>query len=184
MNMFSDPQKIIIELPIFSGQRVADFGAGTGVYTFLLAQKVKGIQDGEVFAIDVNQGLVERIGSEAREQGLTNVHPIWGDVDEPRGSNLADASVQAVLIANTLFQVEHRAAVIQEAHRILSFEGTLVLIDWEDSFQHIGPHADHVITKESARLLLQENGFDLVREFDAGAHHYGLIARKHDSVNK
>ncbi len=184
MNIFSDPEKIVAELPIFAGQKVADFGAGNGAYTFLLAKKVQGIQQGEVFAIDINQGLIERIGNEAQNQNLTNIHPLWGDIDEPQGSNLASQSVHAVIVANTLFQTEKPQIVIQEAFRVLSFEGTIIVIDWADSFNHIGPHPNHIITKTAASLLLQENGFELVKEFDAGAHHYGLIARKIEQASK
>jgi ubiquinone/menaquinone biosynthesis C-methylase UbiE len=184
MNIFSDPEKIVAELPIFAGQKVADFGAGNGAYTFLLAKKVQGIQQGEVFAIDINQGLVERIGNEAQRQGITNINPLWGDIDEIHGTNLASGSVHAVVVANTLFQTEKPSAVIKEAHRVLSFEGMLIVIDWSDSFNHIGPHPDHVITKTAAILLLQENGFELAKEFDAGAHHYGLIARKIEQASK
>lgn len=180
MKSFSDPQKIVVDLPIFAGQKVADFGAGTGVYSFLLAKKVKAIEGGEVYAIDINQSLVERIGKEAREQGITNLYPLWGDIDDLEGTKLAPKSVQAVLIANTLFQTEKPSSTLQEAHRVLSFEGTLIIIDWTDSHGHIGPHPDHIVTKAAAKILLQENGFNFVKEFDAGAYHYGIIARKQE----
>ena len=178
MNTFSNPQEIVEQLPIFAGQKVADFGAGSGSYTFLLAKKVAGGQSGAVYAVDVQQNMVDSIVAEARKQNLTHVHGVWGDLEAPKGSRLRDASIQAVLMANTLFQTEHPAKVIREAQRVLAPDGLLIIIDWSESFGNIGPKEDHVITQEAARLLIEEYNFEIEKPFDAGEHHYGIIARK------
>ena len=39
----------------------------------------------------------------------------------------------------------------------------------------MGPVREHVMKKEVAQELAERVGFGLVREFAAGAHHYGLI---------
>lgn len=178
MNTFSDPQKIIEYFPIFSGQKVADFGAGSGAYTFLLAEKVKGGTQGAVYAVEVQKNLVEQLSATAEKKGMSYVHPVWGDIESPKGSRLRDGSVNAVLVANTLFQVDHPGNVIKEARRVLGYEGVLIIIDWAESFGNIGPKQDHVISKDAAELLIAEHGFEIERSFNAGEHHYGFIARK------
>lgn len=178
MNTFSDPRAIIDQLPIFSGQKVADFGAGTGAYTFALAEKVAGgSKEGAVYAIDVIQPMVEQISKEAREKNLPIVQAIWSDLESEKGSKLRDNSVQAVVVANTLFQVDHPAKVIREAKRILTPQGILIVIDWKESFGNIGPKEDHVVTEEAARTMVQEQGFEIDKSISPGEHHYGFIAR-------
>jgi ubiquinone/menaquinone biosynthesis C-methylase UbiE len=178
MNTFSHPEKIVEDLPIFSGQKVADFGAGKGTYSFLLAQKVKSSPEGMVFAIEIQKPLVDYIAQEAKEKGLTNIKAVWGDVDDPGGSRLRDESVQVVLVANTLFQVEKRSELIREAKRVLTKKGMLIVIDWSESFGNIGPHKDQVVTQHAAQVLLEEHGFEIERNFNAGEHHYGIITYK------
>lgn len=178
MNTFSDPQKIVEQLPVFAGQKVADFGSGTGTYSFLLAKKVQGSQQGTIYAIDVQQNLVDLVAKEAQEQGLHNIKAVWGDVDDIRGSRLRDESVHVVFVANTLFQAEFPRKLVQEAKRVLTPEGNLIIIDWSESFGNIGPHSDDVITQAAAELMLEEHGFEIERNINAGEHHYGIIARK------
>jgi ubiquinone/menaquinone biosynthesis C-methylase UbiE len=177
MNTFSDPRKIIEQLPIFSGQKIADFGAGNGAYTFELAKKTqKGSNQGAVYAIDVVQNMVEQIAAEARTQNLNTVHAIWSDLESEKGSKLRDSSIQAVVIANTLFQAEHPARLIKEARRILTDHGILIVIDWRESFGNIGPKEGHIITEDAARLMVEEHGFTIDKSLTAGEHHYGFVA--------
>lgn len=178
MNTFSDPRVIIDQLPIFSGQKVADFGAGNGAYTFVLADKVQGgSNEGAVYAIDVLENMVDQLHKEARERNLPIVHPIWGDLESEKGSKLRDNSIQAVVIANTLFQAEHPDRLIKEARRILTPQGVLIVIDWQESFGNIGPKEDHVVTEKAAQTLVEEHGFLIDKSISAGEHHYGFIAR-------
>lgn len=184
MNTFSDPRAIIDQLPIFSGQNVADFGAGNGAYTFALADKVGGVNsEGAVYAIDVRQNMVERIVKEARSKNQAIVHGIWSDLESEKGSKLRDNSIQVVVIANTLFQVEYPARVIQEAKRVLTPQGILIVIDWQESFGNIGPKEDHVITEAAARTMVEEHGFTIDKVISPGEHHYGFIAKVDSSNN-
>jgi ubiquinone/menaquinone biosynthesis C-methylase UbiE len=184
MNTFSHPKKIIDQLPIFPGQTIADFGAGSGAYTMILAEKTASSPQSVIYAVDINKDLVARIAQEAETRKLTNITAVWGDVDDLGGSRLRDQSVNVVLVANTLFQVENRQQLIQEVRRVLAKDGTLILIDWTDSFGNIGPHKDEIINEANAILLLEEQGFSIERGFDAGGHHYGLIAKVISSPEK
>ena len=58
-----------------------------------------------------------------------------------------DASVDAVIISDLLFHVEHKNQVLQEAHRILRAGGRILVVDWRESFGGVGPEPDHVISE-------------------------------------
>ena len=171
---FSLPQQIIQALSLREGMRVADFGAGSGHYTFAAAAKVSG---GKVYAIDIQKDLLARIKNEATRLGLSNVEVLWGDIDEVGGSCLAPHSVDVVILANILFQIERRSAAIEEIKRVLKPNGKALLVDWRDSFGGLGPKTENVLLSDDAQELFRNNGFVLERDISAvaGDHHYGFI---------
>jgi ubiquinone/menaquinone biosynthesis C-methylase UbiE len=174
---FSDPKQIIQASGLQAGATVADFGAGSGHYSFAAARAVSG--GGRVIALDIQKELLARLKREAQAQGLNNVEIIWGDIEKEGGSGLKDESVDMVLLANILFQVSHRDAVLTEAFRVLKRGGRVLLVDWEDSFGGIGPKPADVLPKLIGEELLRAHRFTIERELkEAGEHHYGLIAQK------
>src|SRR3989344_5280139 len=92
---FAHPRRNIAALGIQSSMRVADFGAGGGAYTLAIAERLEG--SGRVYAIDVQRDLLRRIANEAARRGYANVEGIWADLEVPRASKLADASIDLVL---------------------------------------------------------------------------------------
>ncbi len=172
---FAHPRRNIGALDIRGGMKVADFGAGSGAYALAIAERLEG--SGHVYAIDVQRDLLRRIANEAERRGFKNVEVIWADLEAPRASKLADASIDLVLISNLLFQVPDKIPVLREARRIVKPAGQIAIIDWADSYRGMGPQKEDVVKKEAAIELAQSIGLGLVREFAAGAHHWGLIVR-------
>lgn len=172
---FAHPPRNVLHFDIEPGMSVADFGAGSGHYVWPISEAIG--PAGHFFAIDVQQDLLKRIHNEARRRGFKNVNVIWADLEQPKSSKLAGRSLDLVLISNLLFQLEHKSAALAEAKRILKPSGRLVVIDWADSFGGMGPHKKDVVKKEKGIELARQGGFELVREFHAGAHHWGLLLR-------
>ncbi|HEY4487032.1 MAG TPA: class I SAM-dependent methyltransferase [Candidatus Paceibacterota bacterium] len=172
---FSDPEQILRQFSLGNDWHVADFGAGSGAYVFAAARR---LSDGKVYAVDINRGLIERIKKDAGERGFKNVEVFWGDVEDLGGSKLKDASMDAVIVANVLFQVGSKKGVAEEVGRVLKEKRRVLLIDWTDSFGGLGPHANLVFPKEKARELFEANGFAFEQEINAGEHHYGLVFKK------
>ena len=178
MNTFSDPERVVEQGDFFPGQEVADFGVGSGAYTMAIARKIAGDSKSRVFAIDVQRNLLDRVATEAETEHLDSVNVVWGDLETIGGSRLKDESVSAVLIANTLFQLEDKKTTLKEAWRVLRPDGRLIIVDWSESFGNIGPKEDHVVTETAAKALAEEAGFTFDRSLNAGEHHYGFMSRK------
>jgi ubiquinone/menaquinone biosynthesis C-methylase UbiE len=173
---FAHPGRNLKALGIEPGMLIADFGAGSGAYVLEAAQLLK--KSGRVYAIDVQKDLLRRIHTEAHRQGIDQtIEFIWGDLEGAGGSKIADGILDLVLISNLLFQVPDKPAILREARRILKPTGRVVLIDWSESFGGMGPVRQAVVGKDAALALARVAGFDLLREFPAGAHHYGLSLR-------
>ena len=174
--MFSDPSHTIAQFELQSGSTVADLGAGTGVLSVLAAQAVG--EAGRVYAIEVQKGLLEKLKNHARAARTHNVEALWGDIERRHGTHLRERTVDACIASNVLFQVEHKDSFVAEVKRILKPGGRVLLVDWTDSFNNIGPHKDHIVTESAARALFEKGGFAFMKKIDAGQHHYGMIFRK------
>jgi ubiquinone/menaquinone biosynthesis C-methylase UbiE len=173
---FAHPPRNVAEFGISPGMSVADFGSGSGAYVLLLAEALSG--SGHVYAVDIQKDLLRRTYNEAKRRGFHDVKVLWGDLEMPGGSKIADNALDRVLISNLLFQVEDRSMVLAEANRVLKHSGKLIIIDWSESFGGMGPQKADVVSKGTATALAMDNGFVIDKEFLAGAHHYGLIFRK------
>jgi len=174
--MFSDPEKNIEQFSVGADFKVADFGAGSGAYSFALAKKLG--DDGRVYTLEVKKDLLSRISSEARDQNLYNIEVIWGDIETVGGTKLGDNSMNAVVAANVFFQIEDKKAAVQEIKRVLLLEGRVLVVDWIDSFGGLGPQVGNLVKESTIQDLFELAGFSFERSIDAGAHHYGLIFKK------
>ncbi len=66
--------EVIETLKIKPGMTVVDIGAGRGIFTFPLADALKGT--GKVFATDIEQDLLDGIAREAQEKRYKNIFPV------------------------------------------------------------------------------------------------------------
>ncbi|MFZ2167356.1 MAG: class I SAM-dependent methyltransferase [Minisyncoccia bacterium] len=170
---FSSPQENILQIGLREGMKVGDFGAGSGHYARAAAAIVG--HSGKVYAIDIQEDVLKHIKLNTHEQHQHIIEMVWGDFEKPGGSHLRDASLDAVLLANTLFQVENRFGLLAEIKRTLKPGGKLMLVDWAGSYSGMGPVAEKVVTEHEAEAFFINGGFHKVKSFRAGPHHYGIL---------
>lgn len=163
----------VLQLGLREGMRVGEFGAGTGHYVVGAAGAVG--HEGKVYAIDIQEDLLKHVKDMAHQRGLRNVETIWGNIEKPGGSSLRDGALDAAMLSNTLFQIEHKEAAIKEIRRVLKSGGKLLVIDWAGSYGGMGPAPHHVVSEHTAEELFITGGFHKVKDFRAGPHHYGIV---------
>ena len=170
---FSSPRDNVLQLGLHEGMRVGDFGSGSGHYARALAHIVG--YDGKVYAIDIQEDVLKhaKLNTHLGHHGI--IETIWGDIEKSGGTHLRDASLDAVILANTLFQIENRYGLLGEIKRVLKPEGKLMLVDWAGSYGGMGPAPEKVVTEHEAEALFINGGFHKVKSFRAGSHHYGII---------
>lgn len=173
--MFSDPQKNIAELGIADGMKVVDLGAGSGFYTIEAAKKAGA--RGMVYAVDVQQDLLNKIKNFAGTIGIHNIEVVWGNIEKIGGTKLREAVADRVILSNTLFQIalEDRDNLALEAKRLLKSGGKLMVIDWAGA-SPLSPKT--LVPRVLAEGIFQKAGFTIEKGFDAGDHHYGIIFKK------
>jgi ubiquinone/menaquinone biosynthesis C-methylase UbiE len=174
--MFINPEQIIKSIGLSPGMQIADFGCGPGFYSIPAAKAVGA--GGKVWALDVQKSMLELVRAKAKLERLLNVSALWADLEIKGGSQLADETVDAVIISNILFQTKNKKIMLEEAFRILKPGGRVAVIDWSSSAGSAGPRPEMIIMKEETEKLLTEIGFKPEKEFYAGDNHYGLLYAK------
>ncbi|MDO8517748.1 MAG: methyltransferase domain-containing protein [bacterium] len=180
---FLNPTKVLEAAHLHEGMHIADFGCGSGFFTRAAARLVG--EQGQVWAVDAHRDMLPRVKNLALAEGLRNVEVIYGDLESRSspdasvgGSNLPAAQFDFCIVANLLFAVEDKKALVQEVFRILKNGGRALVVDWSASFGGLGPHPSQVVGMQAAKALFAEGGFAFVEQAPAGEYHWGFVVRK------
>lgn len=173
---FVDPGVVVSHFHLREGDSVADFGAGSGYFVELFSKRVG--QNGKVYACEIQKDLVEKIGNQARTKNISNIYPLWCDLEVANGIKIADGTLDIGVLINTLFQLEDKKEALGEINRTIRSGGKLFVIDWSESFGGLGPQQNDVCDAHQAQALIEASGFVYENTFDAGDHHYGISFRK------
>jgi ubiquinone/menaquinone biosynthesis C-methylase UbiE len=149
----------VAALQLKPGSVVADIGAGSGVFTLPLAKAVAGT--GKVYAVDIEQGLVNHIAQKAKEEKATNVQAVLGQFTDP---NLPGRDVDLAFIYDVLHHVENRAEYIRNLAPYLKRAGRIAVIDFHPE---LGPHKNDPklqITRDQTKAWMAAIGFKQVAE--------------------
>jgi ubiquinone/menaquinone biosynthesis C-methylase UbiE len=171
-----DPDHILEEAGIRQDMKVADLGVGNiGHFLFPAARMVG--DKGMVFGVDILRPVLEAVKNQLKISGQENVTLIWGNIETLGGTKIPDNAVDLALMVGVLNAVRQDLA-LAEARRILGTDGLLLVVDWKPQGGPMGPKPETRLAKEDARRLAEAAGFVFKKEFEAGAHHYGLVFTK------
>jgi len=171
-----DNRELIVEkLDLQPGMAVADVGAGTGLFTRLIAPKVGA--EGRVYAVDIAKTFVDHTVMSSHARGLKQVE---GVVCTPDDSRRAPPSVDLVFICDTYHHFEFPHKTMLSIAAALKPGGRVALLDSE---RIEGVSSDwtmgHVRAgKEVFRKEIEDAGFELVEEFDLFKENYFLVFKK------
>jgi ubiquinone/menaquinone biosynthesis C-methylase UbiE len=175
--VYDHRHRIIEALELRPGMAVADVGAGTGLFTRLMAREVG--PEGRVYAVDIAEEFVANTLRTAREAGLDNV---VGVVNRPRDVALPPASVDLVFIADTYHHFEYPEDTMASIHRALRPDGRVVVIDFRRIPGLSSPWVlGHVRAgREVFTREIEASGFALEEQLDFMPGQYFLRFRRVD----
>ena len=174
--VFVDPKQVIRQLSVGMGDTVADFGAGSGYFSFEFAKAVG--SEGTVYALDVLPSALEAITSRAKTLGLSNVVTQRVNLERPNGSGLGAGTVDWVIVKDVLMQNQDKHIILREIGRILKPDGRAIIIEWHPDEFTVGPDRETRIKPDQLKSWLSEAGLQVVDEPMVGGFHYAFIVKK------
>jgi SAM-dependent methyltransferase len=181
--LWPDPEHTLEEVGIAPETSLADVGCGEGHFT-LPAGRLVG--DESVYAIDIDETLLETVATAAVAEGLPNVETICGDAR--RLVDLLPEPVDCILIANTFHGVEDQVTLAEQAYRTLQPAGRFVVINWRDlpreettvAGTERGPPEPLRMSPADTCEALTSASFDEIEEIDLPPYHYALVGHRRE----
>lgn len=112
------------QLGLAPGMRVADVGCGPGRLTLPIAEAVG--PEGEVVALDMQQGMLEKMTRRIAAAGLGNVKAVFGEAGE---GHLPEGYFDRALLATVLGEIPDREGAMREIARSLKPGGFLLVVE-------------------------------------------------------
>jgi len=149
--------KVLNHLLLKQGDVVADIGAGTGYFSRLFAQRVG--KNGLVYAVDVDESMVQYLGKRAKKEGLDNIKSIHAPPNDPL---LPKSSVDLVFICDTYMFIENREEYLSHVRDSLKNGGRLAIISFNRKAEiPAAPPPVKMISREKTILEAEKAGFAL-----------------------
>jgi arsenite methyltransferase len=167
---YQKPQQVIQALNLRQGEVVADIGAGSGYFSFRLAQHVG--PTGRVYAVDVAPDMILHLNRKIRSTGVQNVVTILADANDPL---LPDASVDRFFICDTWHHIEKQTQYLSLMKKMLKPGGQIVMIDFQKKELPVGPRVEMKIAREDLIRQMESEGFELIKEHTFLPYQYFLI---------
>jgi arsenite methyltransferase len=150
------PDRVVGELGLKPGDRVADLGAGGGYFTFRLARAV--LPAGVVYAVDTDPDMRSAMAARAARDGSGNVVPVEAVPDDPA---LPDP-VDLAFIVNAFHHLPDRRTYLAQLASFLRPGGRVAIVESRPAGFHrlIG----HATAPEAIRAELEAAGYTLVAD--------------------
>lgn len=173
---FADPSAIVDQLNIELKSKVADFGCGSGFFSFEFAKRVGA--EGTVYAFDILPSALEAVASRAKILNLSNIIIKRANLEKENGSELAVESMDWVVIKDILFQNKNKKLVLGEASRVLKTGGHAILMEWNPKESLVGPDVELRVAPEELRSLVEAAHMVVEKELNVGGFHYAFLVKK------
>lgn len=174
---FVDPATVANQLSIGSGNQVADFGCGSGYFTFEFARRV-GADGGVVWALDVLPSALEAVASRAKTLGLFNISTKRVNLENEQGSGLPPSSMDWIILKDVLLQNQKKDVMLREVKRVLKSGGHALIMEWNPDEALVGPEKQLRIKPEELKGLLTQVQLSVEQELNVGGFHYAFVVKK------
>ena len=159
-------------IPISPYHVVADVGCGPGYFTVPIA---KHVFYGKVFALDVQQEMLDAAKKEVDRVHLTNVELVLSQEDK---LPLEDDSLDGAFTAFVVHEAETPKVLLEEIRRCLRKSGWLALLEWQKRETEDGPPLKERIDEGELREMAEGIGFRFSARHSLNDSQYMLLMRR------
>jgi 2-polyprenyl-3-methyl-5-hydroxy-6-metoxy-1,4-benzoquinol methylase len=153
--------EVLSRLNLKPGMTIADIGAGSGLFTRPLAKAVA--PSGKVYAVDIQQDLLDHINKRDKDEGIKNVQTVLGEFNDPK---LPARDVDLAFINDVLHHIENRAAYLKALGGYVKRDGRIAIIEMNKD----DPNTAHknqpelLVSRDQIMQWMSDAGFKLVQE--------------------
>ena len=163
---------LIEALPLSVDSIVADIGAGTGYFSFRMAERVPA---GKVLAVEIQTEMLDLVEARKANGARANVETVLGDETNP---NLSNSSVDLILIVDAYHEFSHPYEMGTAIMRALKPGGLLVLIEYRAEDRSVPIKPLHKMSEEQAKKEMAAVGLEWVRTEDFLPQQHFLVFKR------
>lgn len=149
---------VIDSLKLKPGQRIADLGSGSGLFTRPLAKAIG--SNGVCYAIDVDPELLKYVEKTAKESGIGNIRTVLAGESDPR----IPEAVDLIAIFDTLHHIDNRPTYLANLKKYLRPQGRIAIIDFSDSWP--AGHENMKYTLADLEGWMKSAGYTRIEKLD------------------
>lgn len=149
---------VVAKLRLAPDAVVADIGAGSGTFEGALAGAVP---KGLVYAVDIDQGLLDAIDRKGKQLGVINIKTVLGAYTDPR---IPAKNVDLAFIHDVLHHIADRATYVKSLAGYLKPSGRIAIVEF---LPDKSPHKDQpdlVVSPQQTAAWMAAAGLRPVEE--------------------
>lgn len=146
------PDLTVEMLDLKSNDVVADIGAGTGYFSFRMAEKVP---EGKVYAVDIQPEMLEEIALVKKDHSITNIETILGQEDKP---NLPTESIDLAFMVDAYHEFAYPREMMEGIVQALKPGGRVILLEYRQENPMIMIKPLHKMTQKQVKKELKTVG--------------------------
>jgi ubiquinone/menaquinone biosynthesis C-methylase UbiE len=131
---------------------VADIGAGSGYFSFRLAQQVP---QGKVYAVDIQPEMLDAITLVKEDRQISNIETVLGQETSP---NLPPESIDLALMVDAYHEFAYPREMMESIVQALKPGGRVVLLEYRKENPMIMIKPLHKMTQKQVKKELQAVG--------------------------
>ena len=166
------PDQLIAALDLAPDDVVADVGAGSGYYSFRLAERVP---EGRVLAVDIQPEMIAHLEAGMAARGIDHVEPVLGTLTDP---SLPTKAVDLVLLVDAYHEFSHPFEMMSGIVASLAPGGRVVLVEYRAEDPEVPIKRLHKMSVRQAQKEMAAVGLKLVERFDGLPWQHVLIFGK------
>jgi ubiquinone/menaquinone biosynthesis C-methylase UbiE len=167
---------VMIEcLDLQPGMVVADIGAGSGVISALIADRVA--PDGTVLAVDIQQEMLDALAARCKKSGITNIEPILGTTKSPQ---LKPETVDLALMVDVYHEFDFPYEMLSEIAKSLKPGGRVAFVEYRKEDPAVPIKEVHKMSEEQVKREagLPEFGLEWVETINKLPRQHVIIFRR------
>jgi len=167
------PDAALDAIGIFKGATVADIGAGVGYFTWRLATRIG--PAGKVYAVDIQQGMLDSLRQNMAERKLTNYEAVLGAADDPR---LPAGCIDLALLVDVYHEFSQPQKMLRKIRASLTSDGRMVLLEYRKEDPQVPILPAHKMSVGEVKAEIEPEGFKLEKTLENLPRQHILIFRK------